>query len=146
MNYDEQVTSAKPQYSGMHYLTSTVAPENPFHFSVALLVGQGVYLACGGGRQLTAQKLSNGTYSIGVGLKLPEDWASKNSTLLEDPVAMRQALLRDYFGNCAQAHTDLIKHSEGAFRAWPLYSMPAESLSWETIPGITLVGDAAHVT
>ena len=54
-------------------------------------------------------------------------------------------LLGGGFGDWPQVHTDLIRLSDGAFRAWPLYTMP-ESLSWQTVPGVTLIGDAAHVT
>ena len=33
----EQVTSAKPQYSGIHYLTTAIHPENPIHSSAVSL-------------------------------------------------------------------------------------------------------------
>ena len=142
----EKVTPAKPQYSGLHYLTTSIKPENPFHSSAVSLVGQGNYMAVGDGKQIAAQKLGDGSYYIAVGLRLPERWSSENAALLEDPSALRQSLLHDHFVDWPQVHTDLIKHSEGHFRAWPLYAMPTESLSWQAVPGITLIGDAAHVT
>ena len=142
----EKVTSAKPQYSGLYYLTSTIRPDNAFHSSAASLAGQGNYLALGDEKQIAVQKLGDGSYYIAVGLRLPETWKSVNSGLLKNPSALRQSLLHDYFVDWPQVHTDLIKHSEGDFRAWPLYAMPTESLSWQAVPGVTLIGDAAHVT
>ena len=142
----EKVTSAKPQYSGVHFLTTTISPKNPFHPTVVSLVGQGNYIAFGGGNQIVALKLGDGSYYIGVGLRLPEDWCSEHAAALRDPPALRQLLLNDYFANWPQLHTDLFEHSDEQFFAWPLYGMPTESLSWRTVPGVTLIGDAAHVT
>jgi 2-polyprenyl-6-methoxyphenol hydroxylase-like FAD-dependent oxidoreductase len=142
----EKVTSAKPQYSGLHFLTTTIKSENPFHSSAASLAGQGNYMVFGDGKQIAVLKLGDGSYYFGIGLRLPESWSSENAALLEDPSTLRQSLLHDYFVNWPQVHTDLIKHSEGDFRAWPLYAMPTKSLSWQAVPGVTLIGDAAHVT
>ena len=97
-------------------------------------------------KQLVVMKLGDGSYYIGVGLRLPESWSSENAALLEDPSALWQSLLRDRFVNWPQVHTDLIKNTEVNFRAWPLYAMPTKSLSWQAVPGVTLIGDAAHVT
>lgn len=91
-------------------------------------------------------KLGDGSYYILVGMALPEAWATDNAALLQDPAAIRQTLLRDHLANWPQLHTDLIRYGERPFRAWPLYAMPPESLSWRSVPGVTLVGDAAHVT
>jgi len=142
----EQVTSAKPQYCGIHYLTTAIQPENPFHSSAVLLAGKGLYMALGGEKQFLIVKLGDGSYQIGVGLRFSESWSSENASLLKDPSALRQSLLRDGFADWPQVHTDMIRHSDGDFRAWPLYTMPKKSLSWQTVPGVTLIGDAAHLT
>lgn len=141
-----KVTSAKPQYSGVHFLTTTISPMNPFHSAVVSLVGNGNYIAFGEGNQMVALKLGDGSYYIGVGMRLPENWCSENATVLKDPSALRQLLRNNYFANWPQLHTDLFEHSDEHFYAWPLYGMPTESLSWRTVPGVTLIGDAAHVT
>ena len=142
----EQVTSAKPQYSGVHYLTTAIQPENPFHSSAVSLAGKGLYMALGDGKQILVVKLGDSSYQIGVGLRLQESWSSENAALLKDPSALRQSLLHDGFADWPQMHTDMIRHSDGDFRAWPLYAMPTKSLSWQTVPGVTLIGDAAHIT
>ena len=103
-------------------------------------------MAVGEGKQIAAQKLGEGSYYIAVGLRLPEHWSSENAALLKDPSALRQSLVHDYFINWPEVHTSLVKYSDGDFRAWPLYAMPTGSLSWQTVPGVTLIGDAAHVT
>ncbi|OQV07514.1 FAD binding domain-containing protein [Cladophialophora immunda] len=140
------VTSAKPQYSGLHYLTTTISPGNPFHPSAASLAGQGNYIAFGEGKQIVALKLGDGSYYVGVGLRLPEGWSSENAGVLENPSALCQLLQNDHFAGWPQLHMDLIKHGDGRFYAWPLYAMPTESLPWRTVYGVTLVGDAAHLS
>lgn len=141
-----QVTSAKAQYSGIHFLTTTLRPDNPFYPSAVSVAGNGLYLALGEGKQTVVVKLGDGSYQVAVGLRLPEKWTSENASLVADSSALRQWLVSEPFASWSQMHTDMIKHGDGNFRAWPLYSMPAESLSWQTVPGVTLIGDAAHLT
>ena len=46
-------------------------------------------------------------------------------------------------------HSDLrnlIKYTAGPFHPWPLYAMPPSALNWKPVPGVTLIGDAAHVS
>ncbi|KAK4541576.1 hypothetical protein LTR36_007873 [Oleoguttula mirabilis] len=139
------ITSTKPRYSGMYYLTMGIKATNPFHSRLAPLIGQGTYLAMGGGKQVIGQLLGDGSFYTGVGLSsLPEDFDAK--TALADPSAFRERLLRDEFADFAEEQRDLIKHSEGEIYPWPLYEMPVDSLSWESVPGVTVIGDAAHVS
>ncbi|KAL9089770.1 MAG: hypothetical protein Q9165_005564 [Trypethelium subeluteriae] len=140
------ITSAKPQYSGLHYLTTSIKVGNPLHAHAASLAGRGNYLAVGGEKQIATQKLGDDSYYVAIGLRLPENWSRENSALLEDSSSLRQSLLNEYFADWPQVHTNLIKHSEGDFHAWPLNAMPVDSLSWEAVPGVTLIGDAAHVS
>ncbi|KIX98384.1 uncharacterized protein Z520_05685 [Fonsecaea multimorphosa CBS 102226] len=140
------VTTAKPQYSGLHYLTTTISPGNPFYSSAAALAGQGNYIAFGQGKQIVALMLGDGSYYVGVGLHLPEHWSSENAVALESPSALCRLLQNDYLADWPALHTDLIRHSDGKFYAWPLYAMPIDSLPWKTVAGITLVGDAAHLS
>ena len=126
-------------------MTTTMNPKNPFYSAAVSLAGQGNYIAFGKGKQLVVLKLGDGSYYVGVGLRLPEDWSSENAAVREDPSRLRRSLVDDHFADWPRLHTDLVKHSDGDLYAWPLYAMPTESLSWRTVPGVTLVGDAAHL-
>lgn len=103
-------------------------------------------MALGDDKHLIVVKLGNGSYQMGLGLRTPEGWSSENAALIKDSSALRKFLLHDHFADWSQVHTDLIQHSDGDLHAWPLYSVPAESLPWKTVPGVTLIGDAAHLT
>lgn len=137
----------KPQYSGIHYLTTSIRPESPFHAIAASLAENGLYMAMGNEKQMVLIKLGDDSYYVGVGLRLPEYWSREQHGLLGDSSGLRQWLLTEGgFGKWAKQHSDLIQHSDGDFYCWPLYTMPIESLSWESVPGVALVGDAAHLT
>ncbi|KAI7478575.1 hypothetical protein KC351_g8094 [Hortaea werneckii] len=137
------ITDVKPVYSGMHYFSSEVPLQSPFHPQTEALVGNGTYMALGGGKQLVGQRLGSGSYFVGVGLHLPETWDVKAN--LADPSAFRRHLVSNDFKEYADKHKDLILHSEGAFYSWPLYELPKDSLRWYHVPGATLIGDAAHL-
>lgn len=102
-------------------------------------------MAFGNGKQIAAQRLGDGSYYVIVGLALPEHWAEENAALVQDSATLRQALVLGNFAEWAKVHTDLIAHSDSEFHVWPLYAMPTESLAWKSVPGVTLIGDAAHV-
>lgn len=96
----------------------------------------------------TARQGGDGHYRIDVGIPAPADLAARTDLVdLTSPDAVKAFLLRPtYFGGYAPELQDIIRHCEGGFYPWVLYYMPPERLNWDTCPGVTLIGDAAHVT
>ncbi|KAJ2958115.1 hypothetical protein NQZ79_g6229 [Umbelopsis isabellina] len=139
------ITSEKPQYSGIRFFTTFIKPEDPTYYSVASMVENGNYLAMGNGRQIFLHYLGDRSYHLSVGLKLPENW-TVNSMVFHNPSALWKSLLQNEFAEWAQELTELITSSDRSFRSWPLYSTPEKSVAWKHIPGVTLIGDAAHLT
>jgi 2-polyprenyl-6-methoxyphenol hydroxylase-like FAD-dependent oxidoreductase len=65
---------------------------------------------------------------------------------LEGVEGTRRLLLSDgFFRDWSEQYKELIRHST-SFRAWPLYTLSKEDLSWSSVPGVTLAGDAAHLS
>ncbi|KAF2221558.1 hypothetical protein BDZ85DRAFT_18427 [Elsinoe ampelina] len=139
------ITPIKPSYSGIYAFTSLIKPNDPCYHHAAGLVGKGNYFATGGSRMLGAQRMGDGNYIMTVTLKLPETWTA-DTKFAEDPIAIRKWLLNDIFADADETNRRLIQQSQGPFRSWPLYHLPAESVPWNSCPGVTLVGDAAHLT
>lgn len=94
---------------------------------------------------LFAQYVGDSSFAIGFGLYLPEEW-SEESRLLSDDKAIKQWILDTQMAGWPELHTNFIKYAEPGWRRWPLYALPTEALSWTTVSGVALVGDAAHVT
>lgn len=101
-------------------------------------------MSMGGRRTISAMRLGDGSYYAFAGLSLPEAWKSDNADLLKDPARLKRELVAKYFADWPNATTDLMTKSDGEVYTWPLYGVSAEKLGWETVPGVTLIGDAAH--
>lgn len=109
------------------------------------MVGNGNYLALSKGRQFFLHYLGDGSYHLAVGMKLPENW-NPDPTKLHDPSALWQSLLQHEFAEWSPEIRNLIQSATDGYRSWPLYSIPRASVPWEHVPGVTLLGDAAHLT
>ena len=142
----DQITSSKPQYQGVHFLTTSISPENEHHPFAESLAGKGNYMTFGDAKLIICMKLGDGSYYVAFGTYLPEDWVAQNSALAKDPAALREWILKEQLADWPELHRDLIKYSDGNFRPWPLVAMPKESIPWKTVPGVALIGDAAHCT
>lgn len=138
------ITPAVPQYSGFCHLQTTIEPGNAHYEAIRDLVGPGMLIALSKGNSVIAQQMSNGLYNVYAGIKIPEDWTKTQADLVASP-GFRDWLIDTHYSGWSSQATDLIRHSEAPFRAWPLYSLPKESLNWKTVPGVALVGDAAHL-
>lgn len=144
MTSDDQITTATPKYSGFHYLQTSISPSNAFCQTMVAFAEHGTCVALGSGKQMAAQYTGGGSYNIYLGLPLPEHWSKDRSSSRND-AELRNTLLENDFADWAPELKDWIGHSEDPIHAWPLYAMPVESLSWQSTPGVTLIGDAAHV-
>jgi hypothetical protein len=126
-------------------LTTYIKTGSPIYPLAASMAGKGNYLAMSQGQQLFLHHLGDESYELAVGLSLPEKYFSRE-TSPRNASDLWDSLLRDKLGGWAPQLTDLVKSSESLFRVWPLYSMSTEFLPWKHVSGVTLVGDAAHVT
>lgn len=129
----------------MTYFTSEIRPSNPFFSTVEKLAGPGNYMSFGRQKAIAAQRMGDESYSLLFGLPLPEESTVKTD-LIKRPKELREWLLRKIYHDWASVNTDILRYSDAGFGVWTLYGMPKDALSWETVPGIALIGDAAHLT
>ncbi|KAE8393476.1 hypothetical protein BDV23DRAFT_170172 [Aspergillus alliaceus] len=150
------VTSAKPVYSGKMFIEGKLSHNNPSYEVAIQMVGRGGMIAVGNRAEMSVQQLADGTYRVYFGLLVPEgfydhrdgnDAASDPTIKTED---IRRLLLssNDFYATWASQLKALVDTAEGPFRAWPLYRMDPETVGWtrSVAPGVTLLGDAAHVS
>ncbi len=102
-------------------------------------------MALSSGKQIVAQRQGDGSYNVYIGLRLAENWSKSEAHTLLSP-QFRNDLVKREFNDWSTEVTDLVKYSDGPFYAWNLYAMPTQSLSWKSVPGVALIGDAAHVS
>ena len=96
------------------------------------------------GRAVIAQRNSNDNVRVYAGLRQPEDWADKCGIDWSDHQAAREALVKDYFGDCSDDIKRLILESRDDCLVRQLYMMPVGQ-EWKTCPGVALLGDSAHL-
>ena len=91
------------------------------------------------------QRQGDGSYRNYFGLQVPENFFRNGTVDLQDVEATRRLLLSDFYADWSEEYKDLIRHATD-FRAWPLYTLSTEDMGWKSVPGLTLVGDAAHLS
>lgn len=101
----------------------------------------------GHGKHMFNSRQGDGHYRIDIGIQGSEDFPTAVPVDLKDIEAVKKFLLQDeYFGSYSPQMQEIIRESEGPFRPWLIYYMPTDRLNWPSVPGVTLIGDAAHVT
>ncbi|MFJ3098623.1 FAD-dependent oxidoreductase [Streptomyces hydrogenans] len=134
------VSSATPHYTGVTYVESSLDDVGDRHPGLARLIGDGSVAVYGVNRALVAQRNSGGHVKVYAQFRAPLDWHAGLD--LADAEAVRSSLLKRFDG-WADPVLDLLRRTT-AFVHRPLYVLPV-SHTWSHVPGVTLLGDAAHL-
>jgi hypothetical protein len=141
-----QITQITPCYSGYSYIESKILPDNPIYGKMVENTGPGLWTSIGSEKLIITQRQGDGSYRIYFGLKTPEDVFQGSTVDLRDIEATQRILLSpEFYQDWSEEYKDLIRHTTN-FRLWPLHYLPLEALNWTSVPGLTLAGDAAHVS
>jgi len=143
------LTHVPPCYSGVSGVEIRLIDANRRHPKISAVVGKGSLFAFGEEERqvLLNQRLGDGSiYSYAWGHQ-PENWVKESGIDFGSTESIRAALVRDYTNWAPELRRivedfDLKNGDEVTPRA--LYMLPV-GLQWPTIPGVTLVGDAAHL-
>ena len=106
-------------------------------------MGPGRLFALGDGKGILIGLLGNGTVGGYVGLQVPEDWLAASGLSFDQPAQMRAAVLSQ-FSDWDPALTAIIRHCDEPLTLIQINMLPTEH-RWEHRPGVTLIGDAAHL-
>ncbi|MDQ0790937.1 NAD(P)/FAD-dependent oxidoreductase [Streptomyces sp. B3I8] len=139
------VSSATPHYTGVTTVETSLDDVDDRHPGLAQLIGDGSVAVYGVNRGIVAQRNSDGHVKVYAQFRAPLDTEADPVTGTGagiDADAVRSALLT-LFDGWASPVLDLLRHGT-AFTSRPLYALP-ESHTWTHVPGVTLLGDAAHL-
>ncbi|WP_037839365.1 FAD-dependent oxidoreductase [Streptomyces sp. NRRL S-1813] len=135
------LSDAQPAYSGVTLVEAHFDDVDHRHPGIAHLVGRGTMSAKAGRRGLVLQRNSNGHVRAYINFRGPQDWHSGLD--LADTEAVRARLLAQYQG-WDESLLAILRENEGGFINRPMFVLPAPH-TWRRVPGITLLGDAAHL-
>ncbi|WNV86552.1 NAD(P)/FAD-dependent oxidoreductase [Umezawaea sp. Da 62-37] len=137
------VTDARPHYFGVTAVDLAIPDVDRAHPDLAAAVGRGNYFAVGDNQTLGAQRNGDGSVRVGLTFRVPEDWPTTSGLPLDDPADTRAAL-EELFAGWAPEITALIRASGDTITIRPTNVLPV-GLTWDSVPGATLLGDAAHL-
>ncbi len=134
------VSPATPHYTGVTLAETSLDDVDTRHPALARLIGDGSLAVYGVNRGLVAQRNSGGHVKVYARFRAPLD--PRTTTDAPGTEAVRSRVLALFDGWAAPV-LDLLRHGT-AFAHRPVYTLPV-SHTWPHVPGVTLVGDAAHL-
>jgi 2-polyprenyl-6-methoxyphenol hydroxylase-like FAD-dependent oxidoreductase len=135
------LSDATPEYTGFTSVETFLFDGDTRHRATAEAVGAGSLFALAPGQGFLAHRERGGTLHTYVQLRKPPDWLAGTGAADGAAVSARVAA---EFGGWAPELTALITDSDTAPVVRPLYTLPAGH-RWARVPGVTLLGDAAHL-
>jgi 2-polyprenyl-6-methoxyphenol hydroxylase-like FAD-dependent oxidoreductase len=135
------LSDAVPRYIGCTSVEYFLFESDTRHRATSAAVGAGSLFALAAGKGLLAHRERGGTLHAYVQLKAPQDWLA--DTDAADGASVSARVLAE-FGGWAPELTTLITDSDTAPVVRPLYTLPVGH-RWARVPGVTLIGDAAHL-
>ncbi|RNG24094.1 FAD-dependent oxidoreductase [Streptomyces botrytidirepellens] len=130
------LSDARPVYSGVTLMDGQLEDVGTRHRALAELVGHGTMFALGDEKGVIAQRIGGDRIRVYSTVKVPEAWADTEA------VATKRVL--DLFPDWDDGLRALIADSDGPLVPRPIYALPVGH-RWERVPGVTLLGDAAHL-
>jgi len=137
------VSAAVPSYSGVTFVELHFTDVDRRHPEIAQLVGRGKMFALGNNRGLIAQRNGNTRIFVYAALRVPEDWVISGGIDPTRPLEARVALA-EWFPGWASELLALIHQAGDRIVFWKIHALPVGH-RWENRPGVTLIGDAAHL-
>ncbi|MFE3499532.1 FAD-dependent oxidoreductase [Kitasatospora sp. NPDC059160] len=134
------LSDAVPAYTGISFAEADLHDADARHPRSAALIGGGFFLGLGGGCGFLAHRESDGSLHVYAAVRADEGWL--DTVDFTDLAAARAGVLARFDG----WHDDLRALVADADTLTPrrIHALPVGH-RWEPTPGVTLLGDAAHL-
>ncbi|MGW3035684.1 FAD-dependent oxidoreductase [Streptomyces sp. NPDC001178] len=135
------LSDATPAYTGTSFVETYLYEADTRHPAAAKAVGGGMMIAPSPGREIFAHRESGDTLHMYVALSRPLDWFAAID--FTDAAAATARIAAEFEG-WAPELTGLITESDTAPVLRSIHALPTGH-RWDRVPGVTLLGDAAHL-
>ncbi|MBL1286959.1 FAD-dependent oxidoreductase [Streptomyces sp. NPDC057067] len=135
------LSDAKPSYIGTTFVETYLHDVDRRHAATAAAVGEGAMYALAPGKGIVAHREAGNVLHTYVELNRSAEWIA--DTDFTDPAAAGARIAAEFEG-WAPELTALITDGETAPVARMIHTLP-DGHRWDRVPGVTLIGDAAHL-
>ncbi|MHC3467336.1 FAD-dependent oxidoreductase [Streptomyces sp. 7R007] len=135
------LSPAVPAYTGVSFVEADLREADVRHPVSAQVVGGGMLFALGAGRGFLAHRETDGSLHVYAALEAPEEWL--DGIDFGDTEAAKAAVL-EHFADWDKSLRALVADADGALVPRRIHALPVGH-RWERVPGVTLLGDAAHL-
>jgi 2-polyprenyl-6-methoxyphenol hydroxylase-like FAD-dependent oxidoreductase len=135
------LSDAKPEYVGTTFIETYLCDVDERHSAAAEAVGGGAMYALAPGKGIVAHREAADILHTYVELNRPAEWIA-NIDFTDASAATARVAAE--FDGWAPELTALITDGETAPVPRMIYALP-DGHRWDRVPGVTLIGDAAHL-
>jgi 2-polyprenyl-6-methoxyphenol hydroxylase-like FAD-dependent oxidoreductase len=135
------LTDARPAYTGISFLEADLREADARHPEEAAVMGSGMLFALGGETGILGHHETDGSLHFYLGHRAEEGWI--DTIDFTDREAARDAALSLLEGWSPQLR-GLVANADSPLIARRIHALPPD-LTWDRTPGVTLLGDAAHL-
>jgi 2-polyprenyl-6-methoxyphenol hydroxylase-like FAD-dependent oxidoreductase len=136
------VSDAQPRYVGTAFIETYLHDADLRHTAAAKAVGAGSMFALAPGKAIAAHREPDNILHTYVMLERPAEWIAGIDFTDSRAAATRIAA---EFDGWAPELTALITDGDAPLMVRAIHALPDEH-RWDPFPGVTLLGDAAHLT
>ena len=137
------ITDIKPFYSGITMLEGNVYDASTSVPNVSAILRGGKIMAFGNMKNILMGQKANKEIGFYASFKADENWAATSGLNFSDKTQVLEWFKKAYPEWSSIWH-ELFENVSGPFIPRPIYCMPLDQ-TWEALPNLTMLGDAAHV-
>ncbi len=135
------VSDAWPTYAGISFIEADLLNGAERHPAEAAAMGDGMLFAFKGDTGILGHLETDGTLHVYLGFRVPENWL--DTIDFTDTPAAKTAIL-DRLAGWHDALRGFVANADTPLTPRRINALPVGH-SWSRVPGVTLLGDAAHV-
>ncbi len=134
------LSDAKPEYVGTSFIETYLYDADQRHPVAAKAAGDGSLFAVTAGKGILGHREADAVLHTYVALNKPQEWIA---AILASPETAAAQVAAEFTG-WAPELTALVTDGETALAPRPISALPIGHC-WDRVPGVTLLGDAAHL-
>ncbi len=137
------ITNIKAFYSGITMLEGNIYDAKNVAPNISGLLNGGKILAFGNKKNILMGQKGNGEIGYYASFKADESWVANSGLDFSDQTQLLEWFKNDYY-EWSSIWYELFENTAIPFIPRPIYCVPLDQ-TWESLPNLTMLGDAAHV-